>query len=68
MGINHLRTEPTIAQTINSNIEKAVDFCTSLAGFYIPEKKLKIKVNISIGIIFILVNLLNDIDIIIKLN
>lgn len=43
VGINHLRTEPIIPQTIDSNIEKAVDFHTSLAGFYIPEKKLKIK-------------------------
>lgn len=52
VGINHLRTEPIIPQTIDSNIEKAVDFHTSLAGFYIPEKKLKIKVNISIDIIY----------------
>ncbi|KAK9302857.1 hypothetical protein QLX08_005263 [Tetragonisca angustula] len=39
MGINHLRTEPKVTQTVDSSAKKAEDLHTPLAGFYMPKKK-----------------------------
>ncbi|CAD1473864.1 unnamed protein product, partial [Heterotrigona itama] len=39
IGIDHLRTEPIVTQTVDSNAEKSEDLHTSLAGFYMPRKK-----------------------------
>ncbi|XP_033299256.1 RNA-binding protein NOB1 [Bombus bifarius] len=38
IGTDHLRSKPTVAQTLDSNVEKTEDLRTPLAGFYIPEK------------------------------
>ncbi|KOX78028.1 RNA-binding protein NOB1 [Melipona quadrifasciata] len=37
IGIDHLRTEPKVTQTVDSNVKKAEDLRTPLAGFYMPE-------------------------------
>lgn len=42
IGINHLRTEPKITQTVDSNAKKAEDLHTPLAGFYMPKKKVNV--------------------------
>lgn len=38
VGTDHLRSNPTVAQTVDSNAEKAKELCTPLAGFYVPHK------------------------------
>ncbi|XP_017793866.1 PREDICTED: RNA-binding protein NOB1 [Habropoda laboriosa] len=39
VGTNHLRTEPTVTQTVDYSIEKSKELYAPLAGFYISQKK-----------------------------
>lgn len=42
IGTDHLRIKPTVAQTVDSNVEKTEDLRTPLAGFYMPEKNVNV--------------------------
>lgn len=42
VGTDHLRTEPTVAQTVDSSVEETEDLRTRLAGFYMPEKNVNV--------------------------
>ncbi|CAK9832405.1 RNA-binding protein NOB1 [Anthophora retusa] len=39
VGTNHLKTEPTVTQTVDYSTEKSKEVHTPLAGFYVPQKK-----------------------------
>lgn len=39
VGTDHLRTDPIVKNTVDSNANKDEKLCTPVAGFYMPEKK-----------------------------